>query len=77
MKPYRSQSLYFFTEECYSYDFEEVGANIWSNFMRAHIGLKVCHFLLSAASITSFLLFSISTFSHRKSDCNKKLFCES
>merc|ERR1712055_800989 len=26
--------------------------HIWSNIMRTHIGLKVCHFLLSVVSIT-------------------------
>ena len=26
--------------------------NIWSNFMRMHIGLKICHFLQSVVSIT-------------------------
>ena len=26
--------------------------SIWSNFMRTHIGLKICHFLLSVVSIT-------------------------
>ena len=26
--------------------------NIWSNFMRTHIGLKICHFLQSVVSIT-------------------------
>ena len=25
---------------------------IWSNFMRTHIGLKICHFLQSVVSIT-------------------------
>ena len=26
--------------------------HIWSNFMRTHIGLKICHFLQSVVSIT-------------------------
>ena len=28
------------------------GTHIWSNFMRTHIGLKICHFLQSVVSIT-------------------------
>ena len=32
--------------------FVKPSSYIWSNFIRTHIGLKICHFLLSVGSIT-------------------------